>query len=237
MADLWITGDSWGTLDNDEPETHWVFQYKEKYNLENVYCLAKPGMAQDAINYLTYCVVKNIQWPGRTEKWNFLDDRIIVFPTTSTRLTYNREMGVDEFDVDLGPHNFVWSNNPEHISKSFTFNQHHWYDNDERFKATLVSQNYYSATMEHTKRYEEKIIRDFSVMHSCKFSDWQDTNHLSLILKEVNNKLVYGSDRLPAWGSLFDKEKGIPPKIGKEQVNHLTANRHKAYWEKIKHNV
>ena len=49
--------------------------------------------------------------------------------------------------------------------------------------------------------------------------------------------LIYGSERLPTWGEIYGIEKNMPPKIGREQANHLTANRHKAYWDKVKHNV
>ena len=111
MANLWVTGDSWGSLDDQEPDTHWLNFFKDKHELKNIYCLAKPGMAQDAINYLTHCVIKNIQWPGRDVKWNNMDDYLIVFPTTSTRVTFNTNWGEEKFDEQLGPHNIKWNEN------------------------------------------------------------------------------------------------------------------------------
>ena len=81
------------------------------------------------------------------------------------------------------------------------------------------------------------ILTQYSLIHSCSFAEWKDKNHLQLIIKEVNNVLVYGSNRLPTAGTIWPEEKDWPTAIGKEQANHLTANRHKAYWDKVKHNV
>ena len=62
MANLWITGDSWGVLDKELPHSHWVNYYKQHYKLENVYCLARQGISQDMINYMTHSVIRNTEW-------------------------------------------------------------------------------------------------------------------------------------------------------------------------------
>ena len=64
MANLWITGDSWGMLDKTLPDTHWVNFYKEHFNLKNMYCLAEQGLAQDMINFTTHNVIKMISDVG-----------------------------------------------------------------------------------------------------------------------------------------------------------------------------
>ena len=38
MANLWVTGDSWGSLDDQEPDTHWLNFFKDKHKLKNIYC-------------------------------------------------------------------------------------------------------------------------------------------------------------------------------------------------------
>tara|TARA_B100001057_G_scaffold136568_1_gene136179 strand:- start:5748 stop:6446 length:699 start_codon:yes stop_codon:yes gene_type:complete len=232
MANLWITGDSWGTLDDQEPDTHWINFFKQKHELKNIYCLAKPGMAQDAINYLTHCVVKNTRWPGRDVRWNNMDDYLIVFPTTPTRVTFNSSWGEEKFDEQLGPHNIKWK---EKYVEGL-YQTHPWYNADTHQLANLESENFSSAQMRDWNR-SHQILKEYSLIHSCNFADWKDTNHLNHIIKEVNNVLVYGSSRLPTAGQIWGVEENWPPAIGKEQANHLTANRHIAYWDKVKHNV
>ena len=232
MANLWVTGDSWGTLDDDYPDTHWLNVFKQKHELKNIYCLAKPGMAQDAINYLTHCVVRNTEWPGRDVRWDLMDDYLIVFPTTSTRVTFNSTWGEEKFDEQLGPHNIKWKEKyVEGIYQS-----HPWLTEETHKLANLESENFASSQME-TWNETHNILTQYSLIHSCSFAEWKDKNHLHHIIKEVNNVLVYGSSRLPTVGQLWGVEENWPEAIGKEQANHLTANRHKAYWDKVKHNV
>jgi|TARA_B110000444_G_C18770581_1_gene562279 hypothetical protein len=83
MANLWITGDSWGMLDKTLPDTHWVNFYKEHFNLKNMYCLAEQGLAQDMINFTTHNVIKNRPWKGREATWSNYDDHLIVFPVVN----------------------------------------------------------------------------------------------------------------------------------------------------------
>lgn len=232
MANLWVTGDSWGSLDDQEPDTHWLNFFKDKHELKNIYCLAKPGMAQDAINYLTHCVVKNIQWSGRDVKWNNMDDHLIVFPTTPTRVTFNTDWGEEKFEEHLGPHNFKWK---EKITSDI-YQGHPWLNSETHKLANLESENFTSSQIQPWNE-SHQILSQYSMIHSCSFAEWKDKNHLHHIIKEVNNVLIYGSERLPTWGQIYTVEEDMPPKIGREQANHLTANRHKAYWDKVKHNV
>ena len=44
-------------------------------------------------------------------------------------------------------------------------------------------------------------------------------------------------ERFITWGQIYGVEEDMSPRIGKEQANHLTANRHKVYWDKVKDNT
>ena len=108
MANLWITGDSWGVLDPKEPKSHWVNFCAQHYNLKNIYCLARSGISQDMINYITECVIKNVNWKDRDVKFSNMDDHLIIFPTTPTRITFNKVWDRETFDYNQGPHNLNW---------------------------------------------------------------------------------------------------------------------------------
>lgn len=223
MANLWITGDSWGVLDYKEPETHWVNFYAEHYNLKNIYCLARSGISQDMINYITECVIKNVPWKDRDVNFSNMDDHLIVFPTTPTRITFNKVWDRETFDYNQGPHNLSWTGHTQYLQ-----HPHPWQTEENHKLANLESENYTSL---HTSENPNKhLIESFSVVHPCSFTDWRDNSHLKLIIKEVYNAKVYRSNKLPDPSILIDD---VEPE-GQEQINHLDKKRHLAYWREVK---
>lgn len=226
MANLWVTGDSWGVLDKEFPHSHWINYYKQHYKLKNIYCLARQSIAQDMINYMTSCVVKNIQWPGRKEKWQNYDDHLIVFPTTPTRITFNMIWDKDRFDPQHGPHNLNWDS-----ATTTQVQQHPWYTDNKT--ANLDSENFTSmATCDNDNK---QFIEAYGAVHPMKFTDWRDTNHLDHIVREVQTCKIYGRGNFPAYGSLF-KDEELNPKV-REHVNHLDVKRHYKYWKAIRKNL
>lgn len=221
MANLWITGDSWGVLDKDAPDSHWVNYYKQHYKLENIYCLARQGISQDMINYITSCVVKNIKWEGRKEKWQNYDDHLIVFPTTPTRLTFKRFWDHDNFDPEQGPHNLNWQ-----ADAHPQVQEHPWYTNDKL--ATLESENFTSLQMDDNQNSE--TLKQFSLLHPEKFCEWRDNNHLHHIIREVQTCKIYGKS-IPFFHEWFPDIASF--KAPKEQVNHLDDKRHYMYWKEL----
>lgn len=221
MANLWITGDSWGVLCADNPNSHWVNHYAKHYKLKNIYCLARAGISQDMINYITHSVVRNIDFPGRGARWNNLDDHLIVFPTTPTRVTFNMIWDNDRFDEQLGPHNLNWKSGAPAEAQPWP-----WYTDNSG--ANLESENFTSL---HTCDNPNKdVVERYGLVHPCKFTEWRDNNHLHHIVKEVNNFKIYGSRKLPNANTILG-EKGMKKSIGKEQINHLCSHRHKNYWK------
>ena len=222
MANLWITGDSWGVLDNHEPQSHWVNYYAQHYNLKNIYCLARSGISQDMINYITECVIKNVEWKDRDVKFYNMEDHLIIFPTTPTRITFNKVWDQETFDYNQGPHNLNWK------TLSELQNPHPWQSEENHTLANLESENYTSLhTCDNSNAH---IVESFGVVHPCAFADWRDTSHLKHIIKEVNNVKVYRSSKLPDQSELIDD---VKPQ-GKEQINHLDKKRHIAYWRQLK---
>ena len=224
MANLWVTGDSWGVLDKELPHSHWVNYYKQHYKLENVYCLARQGISQDMINYMTHSVIRNTEWEGRTQRWSNYDDHLVVFPTTPTRITYKQYWDHDKFDASHGPHNLNW------MSGAHTQVQEHPWYTEERQKrlSNLQSENF--SSLHASNRHEDQMLAEFSTVHPEAFCDWRDYNHLYHIVKEVQTCKIYGK-HFPSYGALFPGEKKIP---GREQVNHLDQERHYKYWKEIR---
>jgi len=227
MANLWVTGDSWGVLDKQLPHTHWVNFYAEKYKLDNIYCLARAGISQDMINYMTHCVVKNVEWEGRTQRWSNYDDHLIVFPTSPTRITFNKIWDKETFNVQLGPHNLNWEG-----GVPLETQPHPWYTDNRH--ANLESENYTS--LNECDNVNRDIVRSFGQVHPCSFNEWRDMNHLNHILRELQNCRVYSSTKCPDANDLLG-EKCLHnhwPADNKEQINHLCKDRHLAYWKKLK---
>jgi hypothetical protein len=227
MANLWVTGDSWGVLDKELPHTHWVNYYAKHYKLENIYCLARQSISQDMINYMTHCVVKNIPWQGREEKWSNYDDHLIVFPTTPTRITFKQYWDLDNFKESHGPHNLHWRSGGHSQVKD-----HPWYtETREDELSNLESENYTS--LELSKNGNAEIVERFGAVHPEEFCDWRDTNHLNHIIKEVQTCKVYGRQQLRPYAEVVPKTYKYKTAT-REQVNHLNKERHLLYWQNIK---
>jgi len=221
MANLWITGDSWGVLDKELPHTHWVNFYKEHYGLKNIYCLARQGIAQDMINYITHSVIRNTKWTGRTENWSTYDDHLIVFPTTPTRISF-KSVPEKPFDVTQGPLNLNWD-----TAAHTTSQPHPWHMEDST--GSMESENFVSLHADNNPH--TKSIVEYSVRHPDEFCDWRDKNHLKHIVREVQCCNIYGcGDRMPRYHQVFPGEE---PRAN-EQVNHLNERQHTKYWNKIK---
>jgi hypothetical protein len=228
MANLWITGDSWGVLDKELPESHWVNYYAKHYNLKNIYCLARQGIAQDMINYMTHCVIKNTAWEGRTERWSNYDDHIIIFPTTPTRITYKKHWDQDTFDVQQGPHNLNWESGAHHEVQD-----HYWFTEERNQRlSNLESENFNS--LHASNRHEDQMLVEFGSVHPEEFCNWRDTDHLQHIVRELHSCKIYGRN-LPTFGQAFGDKKF--PKLSQEQVNHLDQKRHLYYWQHIRENL
>ena len=178
------------------------------------------GKEVHAVGYLM--LNKNIEWKDRDVKFCNMEDHLIIFPTTPTRITFNKVWDRETFDYNQGPHNLNWTTLGEHQ------NPHPWQSEENHTLANLESENFTS--MKNCDNGNAHIVESFGIVHPCAFADWRDSSHLKHIIKDVNNVKVYRSRKLPDQDELIHN---VKPQ-GKEQINHLDKKRHIAYWRQLK---
>jgi hypothetical protein len=104
---LWIAGDSYGTFDKTDG-THWLKQFAYYHNCDRIFNLSRGGFDSTAITYTAGEIISNNDWPGRGEdRFEHSCDILVVIGTTPGRFCYLRDP-YKQFDYELSIANLNW---------------------------------------------------------------------------------------------------------------------------------
>ena len=218
---LWIAGDSYGTFDKTDG-THWLKQFAYYHNCDRIFNLSRGGFDSTAITYTAGEIISNNDWPGRGEdRFEHSCDILVVIGATPGRFCYLRDP-YKQFDYELSQtYNSIIGEHPPLKNNDQNESICLDLDNDaiQHLEETVVYQSHQWDECLHSQQLAGVVSAFESRADGAQLFLTHTPYHMEQVAKYI----------LPDAKQLL----GESPEEPNTLVNHLTAQQHNDYFDKL----